>query len=100
MKTLSLVCMLLCFQSSIFAQNDFIEIEHNEILGALTFIAAASNQPGTGPSYKQYIDTAVGNDTTFQSLSERFSKIEVQTSLHREQFPEKRHPFTSTMDLL
>ncbi|MFT5892361.1 MAG: hypothetical protein ACI9Y7_002471, partial [Dokdonia sp.] len=30
MKTLSLVCMLLCFQSSIFAQNDFIEIEHNE----------------------------------------------------------------------
>lgn len=100
MKTLHLLCVLLCFQSSFFAQNDFIEIEHNQILGTLTFIAAASNQPGTAPSYKQYIDTALENDAAFQSLSERFSKIDVQASLHREQFPEKRHPFTSTMDLL
>jgi len=92
--------MLLCFQLSLFAQKDFIEIAHNEILGTLSFIAAASNQPGTAPSYKQFIDSAVGNDRTFQLLSERFSKIDVQASLHREQFPEKRHPFISTMDLL
>ncbi len=100
MKILSLACMFVCFQLSIFAQNDFIEIEHNEILGTLTFIAAASNQPGTAPSYKDFIDNQIGDDATFQLLSERFSKIDVQASLHREQFPEKRHPFTSTMDLL
>lgn len=100
MKIQSFVCILLCFPSFLFAQKDFIEIEHNQILGTLSFIAAASNQPGTAPSYKQFIDTTVGADSTFQVLTERFSKIDVQSSLHREQFPEKRHPFTSTMDLL
>lgn len=100
MKTLYFVSAFLCFQSSLFAQKDFIQIEHNPILGTLTCIAAASNQPGTAPSYNEYITTVLGDDDTFQSLAERFSKIDVQSSIHREQFPEKRHPFTSAMDLL
>lgn len=100
MKTRSFLCMLLCVPSFLCAQQDFIKIEHNQILGSLTFISAASNQPGTAPSYKTVIDSLLGSDPTFQSLAARFSKIEVQSSIHREQFPEKRHPFTSTMDLL
>ena len=100
MKTIYYIAFLLYIPLSLNAQQDFIKVEHNEILGALTFIATASNQPGSAPSYQQFILEVIGDDKNFQSLTERFHKIDVETSIHRERYPEKRHPFTSTMDLL
>ncbi|WP_299681434.1 hypothetical protein [uncultured Dokdonia sp.] len=100
MKLLHLITFFLCTYASAYAQQDFIKVAHNEVLGTLTFIATASNQPGSAPSYQKYIKNAIGNDTDFTLLTERFSAIDVETSIHREHYPEKRHPFTSTMDLL
>jgi len=100
MKIIHIIAFFFCLHLNSYAQQDFIKVAHNEVLGALTFVATASNQPGSAPSYQKYIKDAVGNDLDFRTLTERFSEINVETSIHRERYPEKRHPFTSTMDLL
>ncbi|WP_299767194.1 hypothetical protein [uncultured Dokdonia sp.] len=100
MRIIHLITFFLCAYVSVYAQQDFIKVAHNEVLGTLTFIATASNQPGSAPSYQKYINEAVGNDADFTQLTKRFASIDVETSIHRERYPEKRHPFTSTMDLL
>ena len=82
------------------AQSDFIQVQHSKVLGTLSFINAASGAPGSPPSYIDFINKNLENDPAFQELISIYKALDFETSMHREKFPEKRHAYTSSMNLL
>lgn len=100
MKTVTFLAFVILSSTCLKAQTDFIEIEHNKVLCTLSFLDTASGAPGSPPSYKDFIASNLGHDSTFQQLVDNYKSLDLQTSMHRERYPEKRHAYTSVMDLL
>jgi hypothetical protein len=100
MKTLFLCTLSLFFCLHTKAQADFIQVEHNKVLGTLSFISTASGAPGSPPSYRDFIAGNLESDSQFKELIDNFKSLDLETNMHRERYPEKRHSYTSTMDLL
>jgi len=83
-----------------FGQSDFIQIETNKTLGLFSFLETSSGKLGTSSSFRKYINESYKQDKKFNKLVDSYSKLNLDYSIKRQEFPEKRASFTTTKDLL
>ena len=81
-------------------QNNFIQIETNKTLGLFSFLETSSHQLGTSRSFREYIFDSLGQDDQFIQLINSYSSLNLDYSIERREFPDKRPSSTSIRDLL
>ena len=100
MKHILLLTLSISLYFPISAQNDFIQIETNKALCLLSFLETASNQRSVSQSFRNYIQENLGADEQFSELVQAYGQLNLEYSFKREEFPETRHPYRNTKDLL
>ena len=100
MKLILSVIISLVFACQSFGQNSFIQIEANKTLGLFSFLETSSAQLGTSRSFRKYIIDSYKQDEKFHKLIDSYSKLNLDYSIKREGFPEKRPSSTTVKDLL
>ncbi len=96
-----LLAFIACFiMSYSFGQNNFIQIEANKTLGLFSFLETSSGQLGTSSSFQKFINDSLKNDQQFVQLVETYSKLNLNYSLRRQEFPNDRYSSTTAKDLL
>lgn len=83
-----------------YGQSNFIQIETNKTLGLFSFLETSSGQLGTSSSYREYVIQSYKQDKKFNQLVDSYSNLNLNYSIKRQEFPEKRASFTTTKDLL
>ncbi len=100
MKLILSVIISLVLTSHSLGQNNFIQIETNKTLGLFSFLETSSGQLGTSISFREYITESLKQDEKFNQLVNSYSNLNLNYSIKREEFPEKRTSYTTTKDLL
>ncbi|MFD0796848.1 hypothetical protein ACFQZJ_05215 [Maribacter chungangensis] len=100
MKTMLSVIISLMLTSYSFGQNNFIQIETNKTLGLFSFLETSSAQLGTSRSFRELILDFYKQDKNFNILINSYSKLNLNHSITREEFPKKRPASTTVKDLL
>ncbi|CAM1350823.1 hypothetical protein [Tenacibaculum crassostreae] len=99
MKTiLSILSFVISLQ--LFSQNNFIQIEVNKTIGLFNFLETSSGQTGTSSSFRKYIIDSYKSDEKFVKIVNSYSSLNLDYSIKRQEFPDKRSSNTTTKDLL
>lgn len=100
MKSISILIITLLFTIQSLAQNDFIQIKTSKVICLLTFIEASGYHPGTSQSYSNYIMQHLGDDEEFIKNINQYGSIHIEYSAHRDRYPENRHIYLNSKDLI
>ena len=100
MKHIFLVPLYLSLVFPGFGQNNFIQIETNKTLCLFSFLETASNQRSVSRSFHNFIQENLGTDEAFAQLVQEYAQLKLEYSFKREEFPETRHPYRTTKDLI
>lgn len=98
-RPITFLIFLITINTSI-SQQDFIQIETNKTLCLFSFLETASQQLGTSISFAALIEEAFKHDSLFQQIVASYSQLNLDYSFRREEFPEERHSYKNTRDLL
>jgi len=81
-------------------QSDFVQIETNKVLCIYQFLETAAQKRATIPSYYELIYQSYQEDEAFWQIVDTFDKLELEQNAKRDGFPDNRHNYLSTEDLL
>ncbi|MEL6988753.1 MAG: hypothetical protein AAGK97_13130 [Bacteroidota bacterium] len=96
--SLLLISCMLTFQS--IAQADFIQIQTNKALCLFSFLETAKGENSTSSSFKEYIDKHLEGNEKFASIVKEYHGLNLSYSFKKEEFPEGRHSYRNTKDLI
>ena len=101
LKFLLLFVSISC--SSIFLnaqKTKLIKFETNKVLCLFNFLETAKHVPSAAPALIDYIEENLGNDAAFNAIVKRYTAINFNYELKREEYPFSRHNSTTAKDFI